>query len=150
MKIQKTLARGARAFLRPKKWSSYDYYKHKTVQIIELAKPFFVFKKPPILKETYQESVQRQNLTQEHLRTRKIQFLVMAYLFFVAFLGLSFYAVIRLYLGHFFAAFFSTIVALIALVEAYRNHLWYTQMKHEILGLNFSKWCTLFFKGKSK
>ena len=56
------------------------------------------------------------------------------------------YTVYLLINGFLLATVMGTLLTTLILVYAYREHFWYTQVKHRKLGLDFTAWRQLIFK----
>ena len=90
--------------------------------------------------ETFEEAVERLNLTEDDLIKRSRHFLRLAYAYALLALLLIIYAIFLSITGHILALFSS--IALITLVSTYalREHFWYMQMKKRKLGCSLWDW----------
>lgn len=90
--------------------------------------------------ETYEEAIQRLNLSPEDIEMRKKTFiriaLMMALFGFIC-LG---YMLYLLWSGYLAAGCMALVVALIVFAYAYRFHFWYFQLKVKKLGCTFQEW----------
>lgn len=92
------------------------------------------------LKETFEESVVRQDLSDEHLdEMQKIYFRNAIYYFF---LGLVFaaHSLYRFYMLHLAAGFVSLLLAILIFASCVTSHFWYYQIKNRKLGCTFKEW----------
>ncbi len=72
----------------------------------------------------------------------------MALLYFAIAVGLFVYTIVLLSSYVFLGSLVSLILVVVALALAYREHFWFTQMKHRRLGLKFQDWLDYTFRGK--
>ena len=126
-------------------WLGTEEIKRNTKGLKDMLKSLFTIS-VPTHKETYEEAVQRLNLTQQDLSHRKKQFFQAAMVYFILFLLLLFYAIYLYVHSKFLACFSASMVSLLVLSFFFREHFWYTQMKHRRLGMTFAQWILCIFK----
>jgi len=96
--------------------------------------------------ETFEEAVKRFSLTEEDIKQRGKAFLRNSLMFLFISMILFFYTIYLLVNAYLLATFISALLTILVLVYAYREHFWYTQIKHRKLGLNFKIWWQLLLK----
>lgn len=129
-----------RTFFNPAGWIGYESVRGTTVSIWDNIRSLF-FPAGPERTETFEESVQRQALTEDDLRITQSRYLLFAYLFLS--LGLLAFIFSFYYLVHFktFAGFLLAIAtAALFLSQAIRYHFWFFQIKNRKLGCTFQEW----------
>lgn len=153
MKVTKTIGRVSKIFIpfhNYKKLVGLEQLKESYQNASSSAAEIFKSKKSAAipLKETFEEAVQRLNLTPEMLENRKQSFFKMAlfYLTIASILGI--YLITLLMSKSFLASLITFVLVIVALALFYREHFWYTQMKQKRLGLNFKDWVGYTFRGK--
>ena len=97
--------------------------------------------------ETFDEAVQRLNLTEEDIARKTKQFFFMAcvYAFFAGCALL--YAVYLLASGYFSSMLLSLVLTMFIGSNALREHFWYMQMQKRKLGCNLQDWIHFIIKG---
>lgn len=105
-------------------------------------------KEAPEFKETFEEAIQRLNLTNDDVNKRALSFLKisMIYLFFAFCLCL--YAIYLYFNNDVMGALMCLPIISVLLSFFFKEHFWYTQMKHRRLGLSFRDWLDSIFKGE--
>lgn len=147
-KVMKTKKHPVRSFFGTffnfKRWLAYEQIKENGKAVGHSAKSLFATKKSKHI-ETFDEAVQRLNLTEEDLVNRTQQFLKLARLYLFFAIALVIYVFYLLFTGHILAVF--TGLALVMLVSSYslREHFWYMQMKKRKLGCNLRDWARFVF-----
>jgi intracellular multiplication protein IcmV len=97
------------------------------------------------ISETFEEAIQRLALTEDDIKIRQKTFLRNSIVYLIISMLLFAYVIYLLVNGYILATFTSLLLTSLVLVYAYREHFWYTQMKHRKLGLNFKIWWRLLF-----
>lgn len=144
MKIRRSLWRTVKPFVDIHGWSDASYLKKKAEGIAGLAKSVFFVQKPK-RTEDFQTAVARLHLSEEDIQRRQHQFLIGTIFFLIIGIALFIFACFR---DRAITMFLSFIVAGIAFAEAFRNHFWFTQMKHRKLGMSVREWWQCL-RGKS-
>ena len=98
--------------------------------------------------ETFEEAIKRLNLSEQDIATRTIYFLrlSMLYLFFA--LCLVAYSIYLYYVGDLIGTLMCLPIISVLLSFCFKEHFWYTQMKHRRLGMNFRNWLDCLLKGE--
>ncbi|HVV69295.1 MAG TPA: type IVB secretion system protein IcmV [Gammaproteobacteria bacterium] len=136
------LGRAFFPFRNPKRMVGWDQLKDSFNSFVrDPAKEVWDRKqKRVVIKETFEEALVRLNLSEEMVVERRKTFLRTALFFVGVALVLFVYTMYLLFSGLFLATFIGCVLVVIALALAFRDHFWYTQMKHRRLGLSFSDW----------
>lgn len=98
--------------------------------------------------ETFEQAMERLNLTEEDLDARQRTFFVLALLWLFAAVGVLIYAFFLFAQGGFRGALLALALAFLGVILAFRNHFWYFQVKHRVLGTNFKTWFTSLLRIK--
>jgi intracellular multiplication protein IcmV len=132
------------------KWAGVDHVKQDTRTLGSLFKSAFAKPHTENLPydETFEDAVNRLGLTEKDLIERQKQFFKNAMAFLAMALLISGYMLFLLFNGHIVSGLFCIFLALLALVNFYRFHFWYIQIKHRVLGLSFKQWLALALNGK--
>lgn len=100
-----------------------------------------------VRQETFEQAVARLKLSESDLARRQKSFFRTSLLFLSIAVLVFLYAVNLFLSGLLLATFISLVLVAMALALAYRDHFWYTQMKHRRLGLTFKNWVDYTFRG---
>jgi intracellular multiplication protein IcmV len=129
-----------KTFLNPTAWIGYNEIKGNTRTIWSIFKNLITPAKPEFT-ESFEESVQRQNLSEQDLDTTKQSFFAYAMIFLFlggcAFLASFYYLFYHKTIAGWILAL---CVTTFLLAQAFRYHFWYFQMKHRKLGCTFDEW----------
>jgi intracellular multiplication protein IcmV len=101
--------------------------------------------RPEVRRETFEEALQRLNLTEDQLKERMRTCLIMSCLYSFAalcFFIYSIYMIIHLHLG----MILGILITILMAVFAYRESFWYFQMKTRKLGNTFQDWVSFMLK----
>lgn len=129
-----------------KRWASTREIKASTKLLTGAAKDIFTTEKHEIHSESFEEALQRLNLSEEDLQQRQKGFFYSFLIYGIIGLGLLVYsAAIFIITGHFMGGVLSLVLGALALMYAYRGHFWYTQIKHRKLGVTFKEWLAFTF-----
>ena len=120
-------------------WLGTAEIKRNTGNLKQLAKMLFTVKKPEV-NETFEEAVKRYNLTEADLEQKQKHYLITSSLCFALFLGILSYTVYLFSVGHYMSFVMSAMVSLLASAFFFKEHFWYTQIKHRRLGFTFFEW----------
>lgn len=120
-------------------WLDFDRTKSWTEYLANGFRKMFIPQKEKH-EESFKQAVKRLNLDSKELHSRQQSLLYMSILMVFIALGLIVYGVILLMGAHYYATFISALIAVIALVLAFRYHFWYFQIKHQKLGCTVKEW----------
>jgi intracellular multiplication protein IcmV len=104
-------------------------------------------RRPAVRKETFEEAVARQNLSEDDIKNRMRNCLTLAIIYYLAgllFLVYTTYMIVHLQLG----TVLGLLITILMAVFAYREHFWYFQLKTRTLGNSFRDWLTFLFRGR--
>ncbi|HLB43613.1 MAG TPA: type IVB secretion system protein IcmV [Gammaproteobacteria bacterium] len=140
MAIRQVFKISRKTFFNPRAWFGYDVLKENSKTIVDLMIDLFTL--PTVVREeTFEEAVQRLQLSEADLKLTARNYYLYA-LFFVVLgtivLFYSFYLVVshRLFLAWLLG--FS--IAALFYANAFRYHFWFFQIKHCKLGCTFAEW----------
>ena len=104
-----------------------------------LGRSLFVPKQPERI-ETFEQAVERLDLTEDAIKQRCRQYYIFAMIYAIAALLFMGYAIHVLFLKHYFTFITTIVLAVLLMTFAFREHFWYTQMKYRRLGFTFQEW----------
>jgi intracellular multiplication protein IcmV len=129
-----------KTFLDPRAWLGYDYLKFQTLQIYTIIKDLFT-PAVPTREETYEQAMERHNLTDADVQKTGQNYYIWGWAFFV--LG-SFALVFGFLLLISYLTFFGWLLgmatAALLYTQAFRYNFWSFQIKHRKLGCTFAEW----------
>lgn len=125
--------------VRVDRWLSLDYLKETSRHFQAIFRGTFVPQKPRY-SETFEEAVQRLELSENDLIQRQFEFTRLFYFFIVLSLIVIGYGLYLAYFGHFIGAIVSFCLALYSFTQAFRFHFWLFQLKHRKLGCTLKEW----------
>lgn len=98
-------------------------------------------------QETFEEAVQRLQLSEVVLKKQKRNFLFFSFFYLLVGMGLTWYAFYLLLNKGFALAFFVCfIMGILMLSYAYKEHFWYMQISRRKLGCTFKEWINFICK----
>lgn len=129
-----------RTFFNPSAWIDVDALKTYNKTIGNILSGLFAPVKP-MREETFDEAVQRLGLTELDVQNTAKNYRNFAYIFFI--LGVlvvifGCYLLFHYATGHGFLL--SIAAAALLLVQGYKYHFWYFQIKHRKLGCTYKEW----------
>jgi intracellular multiplication protein IcmV len=135
-----------KTFFNPSGWLGYNEVKGSIQTSWDLMKGMFIIPEPTY-KETFEEALIRQGVTDEEAQRRGNDFLTYAIVFLalsVTTFCFSFYILIieRTFAGCLLGM---AVTALFA-AQAFRFHFWYFQIKKRKLGCTFEEWKQSWFQ----
>jgi intracellular multiplication protein IcmV len=97
--------------------------------------------------ETFEAAMQRLQLKEADVITRKRFFLYSAIFYFIFGVSLILYCIYLVKAhGHFLAVFLTVILALLMFVYSIREHFWYMQIAKRKLGCGYKEWLAFIFR----
>lgn len=99
---------------------------------------------PPEREETFKQAIKRLNMTQEDLEERQKNLFLMACIYFTLAIIIIGYGLFLLYAKKWMAMLMCIPIAAVLLSFAFREHFWFTQLKHKRLGFTFKDWWKAF------
>ena len=126
-------------------WLGTSEIKRNTNSLKGLMRYLFVVQKPE-RKETFSEAVERYALDAKALKERQQQFFLTAMIYLGCCLGVFFYAIYLYIKAHYQAMAIAIAFSFMLFSLFFREHFWYTQIKHKRLGFTFCEWCSSLFK----
>ena len=126
-------------------WLGVNEIKRNTGNLRDLAKSLFTVQKPE-RKETFQEAVERYQLKESDLEEKKDAFFKVAMLYFGACCCMLLYSIYLFIYGQYKTTFMALAFSCVLFSMFFRQHFWYTQIKHKRLGFTFTEWLFSIFK----
>lgn len=135
------LRRYAKRFLDVPRWIGADAIFHGARSIKAMYSAILSAGRPENVRtETYEEAIERLQLSSEVLEQRR-RFFALAACAYLLFALVALGYLIILYLHHHtLAVLVCAMVVLLFLALAFKEHFWYTQMKQQRLGMTISEW----------
>ncbi len=125
--------------VRVDKWMSWDYLSETANHFKSLCVDIVVPKQANTV-ETFEEAMQRLDLTEADLKERQKEFTKLCYFFLALALIVICYALYTAFTGAMLASLISFCLALYALTQAFRFHFWLFQIKNRKLGCSIKEW----------
>lgn len=125
--------------VRVDKWLGVDYLKETTGHYKALLMDLIVPQKARY-SETFDEAVQRLELSDEALHARAHEFTKLFYFFIVLSMLVISYGLYLAYRGSFASALIAFCLSLYSLTQAFRFHFWLFQLKNRKLGCTLKEW----------
>lgn len=102
------------------------------------------------VKETFAEAVLRLKLTEDDIKERTLHFLKVAMVYMFCAICLIIYALYLYFTRDYIGAFMCLPIISVILSFWFKEHFWYTQMKHRKLGMSGIEWFECLVKGEPK
>lgn len=98
--------------------------------------------------ETFEQAMSRLNLTPKDIQLRQKLFLWLALFWLIIAIAALVHAVSLCLKGGLSGAMLALALACLASILAFRQHFWYLQAKHQVLGIDFTQWLNLTLGNK--
>lgn len=135
--------RGVRRYIRSffdiPRWMGVNYLKHTAVSMRDLARTMFTIRKPEH-EESFEQACKRLGLSEADVSERCQTFLRKAQVYLICCLLVLCYFIYLMLHGHYQASFLTASLTLMLFAFFFREHFWYTQIKHRRLGFTFAEW----------
>ena len=128
-----------KTFLNVPRWVGVSELVNVGKSIKSLGKSLFVVKQPERI-ETFEQAIERLHLTEADIKNRCKWSRITAFIYFLAALVFLGYGVHILLLGHYMSFVTTMVLTVLLLTFSFREHFWYTQMKHRRLGFTVKEW----------
>jgi len=130
-----------------RRWVAWDEVKGHGKLIISLFKGVTKLPhKEDAKDETFDQMVNRLGLTEEDIK-QNMRIRLRAVLIYLALaLGLIIYMIYMIINNHWMAGFFCILLTALLLAYAFRDHIWYTEMKHRKFHCTVKEWIRFTLK----
>lgn len=125
--------------IRVDKWMSLSYLKEVTGRTGYLVKNLVTPKKAT-RKETFEQALERLNITEADLVQRQKEFTRLLYLFLTLASLIIGYAIYMIIKGYAIVSLIAFCISLYTLSQAFHFHFWLFQMKNRKLGCTLKEW----------
>ncbi len=125
--------------VRVDKWMSWDYL-NETAERFKYLLVDIVVPKKAKTSETFEEALDRLELTETDLENRKVEFTRLLYFFIGLAVSIILYGLFVAFRGSLTAALIAFCLSIYCLTQAFRFHFWLFQLKHRKLGCTFKEW----------
>jgi intracellular multiplication protein IcmV len=123
------------------RWMGAEELRDNFVSILGLIKRYFVLKpRASSVAESFDESIERQNLDAAQLKVVQQRFLFLAAFALVLAIAVLIYTVYLYFHADWQAVMLSFVIFCMVLSFAFRHHFWWYQMRTRQLGVSFSEW----------
>src|SRR5262245_34794560 len=114
-----------KSFINVPAWMGMSHLHRTARDIAAMSRDLFTIKRPPVREETFEEAVNRFNLTEVDILQRQKAFarLAIFYLFLAA--CLAFYSGYLCYKGAWLSALMTGVLTLVACSFTFKEHFWY-------------------------
>jgi intracellular multiplication protein IcmV len=151
MKKNGVVKRSFKSLVDVRRWIALDEVKGHGKMIISLVKGLTKFDKEPSLPdETFEQAMTRLGLSEQDIKQRMKVRLHLVVIYLLIALVLFVYMVYAFVNGHLLAGSFCILLTALMLAYAFREHVWYTEMKYHKLHCTFKEWLLLAFSKKIK
>ncbi len=121
-------------------WVGADYHKNNINYLVGYVKSLF-FTEQTLRLETFEQAVERLQLTEEDLTTRKKEFFKLFIIFLSCSILLFTYTmVITIKYKNLYGFFLGIGLTILGLSNTFKYHFWLTQINKKKLGLTFKEW----------
>jgi len=127
-------------------WVGYDRLASSTRSIWDVIKGLF-FPAKAEREETFEQAMERLNLTEEVLKQRVKEFHNLIFMWAVIFCGVVGYAIYLAWQGSWIGFIPAIAISLIPIAQMFRYHFWVFQIKQRKLGCTFKEWLNSSFTG---
>ena len=121
------------------RWMGVADLKHNAKSLKTLVQRMTSIQEPEH-EETYHEALERLGLSDADVKKRQQQFFVMACVYGILALCVVAYGCHLLWHDHLLSALMCLPILSVLLSFAFREHFWFTQLKHKRLGFTFREW----------
>lgn len=135
--------------VRVDKWISWDYL-NETADRFKILLSDIVIPKKATTSETFDEALNRLDLNEADLLSRKKEFTRLFYFFLVLAVAIILYGLYVAFSGSLAASIIAFCLAIYCLTQAFRFHFWLFQLKNRKLGCTFKEWFNSTVEGGSK
>lgn len=126
-------------FVNVPQWIGYDIFRSMTKWVAGLFRQFFILRRAQSV-ETFEQAIQRLNLTENDITERIRQFERQFLLWIIVFLGVFSYSTYLAWSGSTRGFVVGLSVGLFVLSQAFRCHFWLFQLRSRKLGCSLSEW----------
>jgi intracellular multiplication protein IcmV len=147
MKILRGIGKVVKPLVNFPRWMDWRSVSTTATDIGKSAKGLFV-PAQATRQETFEAATRRLHLTEKDIQERMKNLLRMAVIYCVIAVGLTVYTCYLLAKGHALAGLLGTVLSLLALSFAFREHFWYFQMQQRRLGCTVKQWLAALFRGR--
>lgn len=121
-------------------WISYRQMADTSKGMFTFVKNLLVPNPKPATEETFEQAIQRLNLTEADLAARAKRFKQLTIFWIVIFFTIFFYSIYLAWQGSLPGFIASIGLSVFTLVQCFRNHFWLFQIKQRKLGCSLSEW----------
>ena len=141
----KTVRGTFKRFFDVSSWLGTAEIKRNTNNIRGMVKDLFTVKKAE-RRETFSDAVARYNLNKQDLLEKQNEFFKVSMVYFALFICDVVYAVYLYFNSRYMPALMAFAFSFVLFSMFFRQHFWYTQIKHRRLGFTFQQWVVSLFK----
>jgi len=135
-----------RFFFNPKAWMGYDHLVAQNRFLRNTLKKIFIPGQASHT-ESFKEAVQRLQLSEQALKEKMNSFKRLSTFFIAMSLIVFLYAIYLYSQALYFPALITVLLGFVLVVQSFRYHFWYMQIRKEKLGCTFREWLQFILKG---
>ncbi|MBT4885196.1 MAG: hypothetical protein HON55_03470 [Legionellales bacterium] len=144
--MEKKTVRGTfKRFFDVSSWLGTAEIKRNTSNIRVMVKDLFTVRKAE-RRETFADAVARYKLNKQDLLAKQDEFFKVAMVYLAVCICDIVYAIYLYYKSKYMPALMASAFAFVLFSMFFRQHFWYTQIKHQRLGFTFQQWVVSLFK----
>lgn len=144
MKVTSAIGRVFKPFVNFPRWMGLRQLKNNAAAIKAMFKDLRLYR-PEVRRETFEEAMQRMNLTEDQLKERMRTCLMMSIVYSFASLCFLIYTIYMIFHFH-LGMILGILITILMAVFAYRESFWYFQMKTRKLGNTVHDWVSFMLK----
>lgn len=148
MKVTSAFGRIFKPLVNFPRWMNLGQLKANAAAIKKMIQDMRLYR-PAIREETFEEAMQRLNLTEEILKERMRTCFILGLLYTVGAIGFLIYTIYMIWHGH-LGMILGILITVLLAVFAYRESFWYFQMKTRKLGNTFKDWVSYILRRGSR
>lgn len=120
-------------------WMGYRTLVDNGKDVVAGLKGMFTPREPE-RTETFEEAITRLNLTEQELHARQRSLFILTLFWGLVAVAAFIYGIWLFFSGGFRGGLLAFALAFLATVLSFRQHFWYFQVKHRMLGADFKLW----------
>lgn len=148
MGLKTSMRKGFGSGLNPKKWIGFDLLAGTTKTVLYSAKTLFGSRNSKVPHETFENAVQRMQLSENDLKKRMRSAKQLITVFILFSITLFLYSIYHFSKTHIADGFICLILTLLTLAYASREHFYLFQMQRKKLGCSYKEWLLALLPNK--
>lgn len=138
MKATRRIGRVIKPFVNFPRWMGLSMLLANGKAIVNMLKEMKIYR-PAIRSESFEQAKQRLRLTDEDIKSRIRNCLILSVIYYLSTLAFLLYTLYMIFHGC-IGMIVGLLITILMAVFAYREHFWYFQLKTRSLGNSFHDW----------